>query len=285
VADEISSGALDVSKNWVKNITAYSKPLIEVSAPSKTIRDIVASSKAVGEMISGKAYVLNAALLFDSASTIGTLSAKAAPVSSGEVNKALIKISNETAKAKNQMKEVIDQKSATEHILDYYRAMSDSALIAHGFHEIAGVIKDTTDPKTLGDKIKGWFSEIIDKINSIGARLKGIIGDFGNELLSAIEDLKKHVGGALAKVVDKFRALVTKFHDFTLYLIKKMFDFVGEVQEMAEERKFTMNAITMEMPSLDVEVVTVAGVPIPIPKVQTPKLTISFSPKEVARKA
>jgi len=282
---EIPPDALDVTKTWIKNITAYTKPLKEIPQPPQVVKEIVASSNAAKGLISSfkvTGVITNPALVFDSASTIETLSAKAAPISSGTVHEALTKISLETAKAKTQIKAVVDQKNATEHILDYYKALSDSVLITRGLKEIGIAIKENKNAKSRGNKIKGWVEEIIDKIKSIGTRLKAVIADFDKALLDAINDLKNHLGRTLSDIVAKFRALVAKFHEFALYLIRKMFDFVGEVQEIAEEKKFTMKEITMEVPSYDVEVLIIAGVPIPIPKIQTPKLTISFRPKGTA---
>jgi hypothetical protein len=109
-------------------------------------------------------------------------------------------------------------------------------------------------------------------------RAKLVAGLVGKELSTSLEDLGKHIGKNIKGFVEKLRNLAAKIYSFTLNIIEKLFSFVADIQKLAKDKKWDMDKLTIEIPSAGFSIISVLGIPIPIPEIKTPTISISFKP-------
>ena len=293
MAEKPPKGAFDTYMKMVKEISEPMKLVREISPISSAAKELYATSLSVNELVTSiqvTGSIVNPARFFDSASAIQTLAVEALS-KPGKASRALEKIEKESAKAKEKIKKLLDPKSASARMMDYYSALADAEVISSSLVQIGNAIKKAPKLRTkikerigfskLVDKISGWIQGIINLLKRIGISLKGVIAGFDKKLLAAALKLKETIAAGIKITISKFRDLVKKFHNFMMYLIKKTFDFAAEVQKVAEEKKFPMKEIMMELPSYDLEIVNISGFPILIPKIRAPKLTITFGPRSI----
>ena len=62
-------------------------------------------------------------------------------------------------------------------------------------------------------------------------------------------------------------------------LIGAMFDFAAWVQSIAAKKRFTIKDFEIQIPSSEIQITMIGPIPLPMPKFQTPSLTVSFGPK------
>ena len=293
MSEKPPKGAFDTYMKMVKEISEPMKSVREISPISSAAEELHATSLSVNSFvksIQSTGSIANPARFFDSASTIQILAAKALSKPS-TASKALKKIEKESAKAKEKIKKLVDPKSASDRMMDYYSALADSEVISSSLMEIGNNIKEATRLRMkikerigfskLADKIGGWIRGIINLVKRIGTSLKEVIAGFETKLVAAALKLKETIAAGIKMAISKFRDLVKKFHNFAMYLVKKTFDFAAEVQKMAEDRGFPLIQIMMELPSYDIEIVNLSGFPIPIPKIRAPKLTMTLGPASI----
>lgn len=264
----------------VKKISEPMKNLQEIKSPIAEVQDLLATGSAISTMISNiqeTSSLVNPAALFDSASTVQTVSEGILLRTDSEDARIVAKESKKTAEA---IRKEVDFAQANEHLFEYYTDMSDLAIASKTVENVAEELAKSDKPESLWDIVKKFFGDLKSRIDGVIKRLGGIIGVIGQELASVISKLGQAIGGKISQFAEKLKIVVEKIHQFTLTLIRKMFRFLGEIQEIAKENKWSIKEIFVEMPSCDVNVVTVVGFPIPIPKINTPKLTITFAPSQ-----
>lgn len=57
-----------------------------------------------------------------------------------------------------------------------------------------------------------------------------------------------------------------------------MFDFAVWVQSIAAKKKFTIKDFEIQILSSEIQITMIGPIPLPMPKFQTPSLTVSFGP-------
>lgn len=274
------SEALKTYISMVEKITKPIKKLGDIKSPLTEVQDLLATGAAIDTMatnIRQTGSPVNSAALYDSASTIQTLSESVLVRLDSEDAKIVAEESKITAKA---IRRDVDFEQANEHLFDYYQNVSDLAVVSKTIEEVCLKLAESKKPETLWDMIKNFFRDLKSRITEVIRRLSGIVGLIGQELASAVDELGKAIEAKMAQFVERLKSTMEKIHQLTLTLIRKMFKFLGEIQEIAKENKWSIKQILVEMPSCDVNVVTVIGFPVPIPKINTPKLTITFAPAE-----
>lgn len=271
--------ALNPFIGMVKEIAAPLKALEGIKSPLAEVQDLLATGSALGSTISTiqqAGSMTNLASLYDSVSTIQTLSKNAlVRFDSAELRK----IAKESTKTAEAISGIIDFDQSNTHLFDYYKDMSDLAVVSKSLGEVCrNLSSNKANEKTLWPLIKNWFSDIKARARHVIERLKDILGTIGEKLTTALEDLEKTIEGAIETFADKLRSFSETVHEFALNIVSKMFRFVEEIQKLAQANKWNIREISVEMPSCEVEVFTVAGFPIPVPKISTPGLTIAFTP-------
>ena len=259
-----------------KEIEKPIKKLAEKGVTSAISGDLIVTGSAISPFASSLAEGsdVNPGTLYDSALTIQTLSANLLTSQPSEEVKAIENISKQAvAEIKKQLK--VD---TSEHIFDYYRDLTDFEIVSNGIGEVCQQLAKSEKPESLWELVKNWFKETKERIIGAVNRLSGIIGTVGQELITVLKELGTTIGKKISTFATKVSEFINKIHEFTLSLIRKMFKFIAEIQTIANDNKWNIEEINIEMPSCEVQVVTIGLIPIPIPKLSTPKLSVKFLP-------
>lgn len=269
----------EITKAYIsmaKQIENPIKKLSEKGVMNAVSGDLIVTGSAISPFADTLAAGsnVNPGTLYDSALTIQALSANLLRSQPSEEVITIEKISKiAVEEIKKQLKP-----DDSEHILDYYRNLTDFEIVSKGIEEVCEQLSQSKEPESLWDLVKNWFADAKTRILGAIQGLPGIIGTIGQELIQVVTDLGATIGENVTKFAEKASEFVNKIHEFTLSLIRKMFKFVAEIQTIANNNKWNIQEINIEMPSCEVNVVTIGPVPIPIPKLSTPKLSVKFLP-------
>jgi len=272
------SEALKSYIEMIKNISAPLKKLQEIKSPTFELQNLLATGGAISTMIGkiGSAgSSVNTAALYDSTMSVRTMGENVLVSFDSPEVKAIVEESNEAAE---KIKEKVNFEQSNEHLFNYYKDLADLAIVSKGTEEMCKQISRKENEKSIWSIIKNWFTGIKSRITHMLAKMEGIIGSIGEELKSTLGELEKTIEKSLEKFVESLNNLVSKVQGFALNLIRKMLNFAQEIQKLAQECKWNVKEILIELPSFEVEVFTVLTLPIPIPKISTPKLSINFAP-------
>lgn len=254
------------------------KRLAKKGVTSAVFDDLIVTGSAISPFASSLAAGsdVNPGTLFDSASTVQALTAhllRSQPIE--EVKEIEIITTQALAEMKGQLK--VD---TSEHIFDYYRDLTDFEIVSKGIEEVCQQLSQNAKPESLWELVTNWFNEAKARILGAVKRLSGIIGTIGQELIKVVDELGTSIGKKISIFASKVSEFINKIHEFTLSLIRKMFRFIAEIQTIANNNKWNIQEINIEMPSCEVSVVTIGLIPIPIPKLSTPKLSVKFLPTQ-----
>jgi hypothetical protein len=218
----------------------------------------------------------NTASLYNFASNVNTSSKLTlADNSSKEVQR----IKDESSKAVEVLKKEVTFKDSNSAIFDYYNTVSDSIVASEVVRELCKTIgNDVTEKPPQWSIIKGLFVHIKEKLHNAIERSKIFIGVVGAKLKSSLNSLGRAVGKDIVKFIEKLKNLAGRIYTFTLTIIEKLFSFISDIRDIAQEKKWNIDQITLEIPSVGFSVLTVQGIPIPIPEIRTPTVSIAFKP-------
>jgi len=164
---------------------------------------------------------------------------------------------------------------------------SDYLLTIAGAQEIGGELETlatelqnekVTDPIVLSDvqnsmvsmegRAKGFLGRLADRAKAAGESLWNMINGVKNQAKNVTTNIRGFIVSSIKKIADKLREFVTA-------LVGAIFDLAAWIQSIAMKKNFTIKEFAIEVQPLEVS--TVAG--ISIPKFNTPKLSVSFSPQ------
>lgn len=274
------SEALKSYLSMVKNITEPMKELQEIAReqPQITVlQDLVATGSAISTTAAGleQTGYVNSASLYDSTLNVQTLSEN---VLTSMKTEGILIVARESKRTASEIRSKLDFQQSNAHLFDYYKDISDLAVVTKSIEEVCLQLSRSQKPESLWSLIKNWFIDVKSRVEAVVTRLTTVFGRIGQELASALTGIEATIEKAVSEFAKKLKIFVAKVHEFALSLIRKMFNFVGEIQKIAQEYKWNIKEISVEIPSCEVEVFTVVGFPIPVPKISTPKLAIAFAP-------
>lgn len=186
-----------------------------------------------------------------------------------------------------QAAEMANFEQANSEIFSYYGWMSDLKISSQTMVDIANELntnlKGPEQSKSILDIIGQPFDDLkkrLEKvINSTGKFFSEAGKTFKEKLSEAGEWLKKNV---VSKFIEAFKRLSEAFDAFRLKLFESMFDFVRKVINLAAEKDWKIQSITVGMPEIGFDSTEINSVKIPIPSIKEPPVTFQFKPKEQA---
>jgi hypothetical protein len=213
------------------------------------------------------------------------------------IEKAKVAIAEAAEKAETEQ--------ASSNIFSFYGWISDLKIASQTMVDISNILNNnlipemkeeikeelTKETKDANAKAEKWGSGLLDGIRhhfkDLEERLEGVItktgawfGEAGltlkNKLNEAGDWLKKNV---VSKFVAAFKWLSEKFDAFRLMLFKRMFDFVRRVIDLANEKNWKIEHITVGMPELGFNMTEIGPIKIPIPTIKEPPVSFTFKPK------
>ena len=89
--------------------------------------------------------------------------------------------------------------------------------------------------------------------------------------------LSRWASGLKNELVEKFRELSQHFLELLNSLISALFSWVSKLREIAQEKGFRLNKVTVTLDPLEVTSISLFGFSIPIPAIKLPKIEMEFS--------
>lgn len=161
---------------------------------------------------------------------------------------------------------------------DYLAVVSDCQTVSDQVKEIAVRL---AEPRRIGwETIRHLIESIKDRIGKLLTTLKSLIDKDAAALWRAITDFAEAVkDGAEDKIHSFLKNLSDRLRGFAARLIGLIFSFAVWVQGIAERKNFNLKQLEVQLPTLQSELVNVGPLPLPIPKLTTPVITITFEPR------
>ena len=96
-------------------------------------------------------------------------------------------------------------------------------------------------------------------------------------MINGVKNRAKNATGNIREfIVSSLKKIANKLREFVTAIVGAIFDLAAWIQSIAIQRKFTIREFAIEVQPFEVSIV--AG--ISIPKFNTPKLNVSFSPSQ-----
>lgn len=286
----------DFSKDLSESLNQLERS-IAVQPRSSAINEIINLGSSLNEIFISKADeapTVDPATLYDSVSTINKLSKTA--IVTYEVSASFTDISlEETQNQINELKKIqmetngvmdsigklITPENANERLLSYLEGFAELSVIIPTLKDLCCEINKLNLSKTEVEIKNDFFIEknnrlinfIKEKLESLVARIKPVIGSLIDKLIDAFNKFKEHPW--VQEVIKKFTEII---NTIKLHMIKSHFSFVGEVVKLAKKYNWNFQSITVQLPDIGLGSVELFGTKIPFPNATAPIVSVTFVP-------
>jgi len=232
-------------------------------------------SERVDTMINAKDMV-NPAVLYDSVLAMQELSNKILVSFDAEGVSEILEVTNQTLFSAGKQ---LTFEQAASRLSDYYAELSDMKVVSATMSEMCLDLNKNPDRELCA--LEPFVTNLNELISKIVEPMKGVLGSIGKRLKQAFkklgEILKENV---LDKLAEALRKAAEWLDRFKLSMLEKMFKFIAQVAKLGRENGWNIKEIVVEMPEvgLKFEKLGELPLPIPMPDIKQPKVTVRFSP-------
>ena len=296
-------------RKWVDSVVSLNDQLSLVAKPVQEFRDQVqlavspitsAGSQAKEISKSLELGVLNIGKYWDFVSS-GSLFLNP-PVSPSMIDSAvrdrfsalfvtqLPEIQKQARAAEKELAKEMTEEDAARDFQDYQESIENANILSAGLDTMAREIakrKRSLTNRISGirtDMISHWAETLKENLQNIKAKigqsLAGLVGTLAQKSIDALSDLRTKVAKGFDELAVAFKKLCGFIETLFVKIISGLFDFVRRIQSLAKTKKFTLKEVTLEIEGAGVEITTIAGFPIPIPKIKPPKISLKFWPPD-----
>jgi len=269
--------------DFVKRISAALENLkqqgVTPTLESNEIKELIVLSSDFSEkvdiMINAK-DVVNPASLYDSVLAMQELSNNAIIRLDVKWIPEILEASNQTLSSAG--KQLTFEQTASR-LSDYYNELSEMKVVSATMSEMCQDLNRNPDRELVA--LQPFADNLNDMIGKIVEPMKGVMGSICEALRQAFkklgEILKENV---LDKLAEALRKAAEWLDRFKLSMLEKMFKFIAEVAKLGGENGWNIKEIAVEMPEvgLKFEKLGELPLPIPMPDIKQPKVTVRFSP-------
>lgn len=166
----------------------------------------------------------------------------------------------------------------TGYLFACSNAQSSSQLLENIASDLGKVETNTELESDIWNKIRKFWSLLKEKVSSIMDKIKGSVLAIGSEIIAGLGELEDAISKGRDKVAELFKNIANRFYDFVNEILERMFDFVNQFSVLAKKKGFGLKSIEVKLPSIDIKFVNVLTIPVPIPKMNPPDVTVTFAP-------
>ncbi len=171
-----------------------------------------------------------------------------------------------------------------DEVGDYTLAVTYSQIICAEIKEIGEQLKGDGDveqvheiTESIDEKAIG-LGKPVGRAQSVASRFKQAIERFKTALKNEFAQSKGKIGEVKNTLIRLLKTAADLLQEFFSRLIGAFFGFASWIQKIALKNNFSVNELSLELPSFEINIMMVGPYPIPVPKLATPKLTASFVP-------
>jgi hypothetical protein len=279
----------DDLKKRISNIsgrieTAVSPPSLAVMQPIVDTLKVISAEPTMPGLVNNAHVAVTSGVIASSFQyIIGSVSD--AKISSEIVDEAK-SVVEEAEKLRENSEENTTPDDVGDEVADYILAASSSQIISAEIVEIGRELNGHGDVEKVNMITESIYAKAPElerpagKAQSIASKFKNAIEKFKTALEMKSKDLAgKIVGEVKATLTSLLKKAADLLQEFFSRLIGAFFGFASWVQGVAKNKKFSMTELTLELPSLEFNILMVGSCPLPLPKLATPKLAAKFIPQ------
>jgi hypothetical protein len=185
--------------------------------------------------------------------------------------------------------EVKSEKSTTaddvsDEVGDYVSAATSSQIICAEIKEIGEELNGGGDvqkvseiTKSIEKKAKG-LEKPVGGTQGYASKFKKAVLKFKQTLEEKFKSVTEKIGDLKNTFAELLKIAADLLQEFFSRLVSSFFGFASWIQKIALRNKFSINELSLELPSFEFSILMVGPYPLPVPKLTTPKLTATFVP-------
>jgi hypothetical protein len=189
----------------------------------------------------------------------------------GEIKKVV----TESLNLDKEAGKMVEEEHVSDAFAEYLTVANYSQIISSELIEMG---KEVQHVQMDQEKMGVIADSIVDKLRDGFLRIPGKIKKFANDVWDRVQELKTTiVGGVKNGILAGLKKVADTLYKFLSHLIGAFFSLASFLQREAAQKDFNISEISIEIEPFDLQ--TIPGIPIAVPKFQTPKISAKFIPK------
>jgi len=179
----------------------------------------------------------------------------------------------------DENKKYIRQDDLYERVSEYQDALMRLACSSKMLQDTLSSMRESNT--SWLETAKNNFKWIKETVTRSVARIYQAFGQIYDKVTKAIDNinttLSKWSLNLKEKLIEKIRDLSQHFLELVNNLISALFGWLSRLREIAAEKGFRLNKVTVTIDPLSLTTVSVLGFSIPIPEIKLPKIEMEFT--------